>query len=125
MIKTFYAYDDTFNAYDNARGHVHKYLLDYGVLTNKYLYTIENNHPAGWDCICVTVDNDGLDNIPPFTGNTYEMSTNEGNKWVCQNSSLLTVQGMVEGGCEIYYDGDLNCGVWVVNKPKLFKQKRV
>ena len=122
-IKTFYVYDDTFNAYENARNHVHKSLLDHGILTDKYSYTITNNHPAGWDCICVDVDAEGLENVNSFMGNTVEMENNDGDKWMGNSISVLAVERMVDRGGEIYYDGDRNCGVWVVSKPKRKKKR--
>lgn len=123
MIKTFYVYDDTFDAYENARNHVHKRLLDHGILTDKYSYSISNNHPAGWDCICVDVDADGLDGIKTFMGNTIEMENNDGDKWMGNSISVLAVERMVDRGGEIYYDGDRNCGVWVCSKPKRKKKR--
>lgn len=122
-IKTFYVYDDTFDAYENARNHVHKRLLDHGTLTDKYSYSITNNHPAGWDCICVDVDAEGLENVNSFMGNTLEMESNDGDKWMGNSRAILTIERMVDGGCEIYYDGDRNCGVWVVSKPKRKKKR--
>lgn len=123
MLKTFYVYDDTFNAFENARNHVHKRLLDHGILTNKYSYAISNNHPAGWDCICVDVDIDKVSYISSFMGNTIEMENNDGDKWVGSNVSVMVVERMVDRGSEIYYDGDRNCGVWVCGKPKRNKKR--
>jgi hypothetical protein len=53
---TFFIYDDTDNRFDNAKNNVKKHLFnefDINKDINNFITT--NDHPAGDDCMCVTV----------------------------------------------------------------------
>lgn len=109
MNKTFYVYDWTFNAYENAAKHVHKRLSDRGFITDKSQYIITNDHPAGYDCICVEVscDDQNFERVNTFMGNTFEANNYIGDRWFCPNCSVLVAQRYGN----IYFDGDMMCGV--------------
>lgn len=123
MIKTFYCYDDTFNAFENAKNHVHKYLLGKGVITDIESYKVSNDHPAGYDCICVTVEHDDLDGINSFVGNTYECENNVGPSWIDGNLLLDIANHKTYHGC-FYFDGDRKCGVTYHERGNSPKKRR-
>lgn len=123
--KTFYCYDDTFNAFENAKNHVHGYLLSHGYSTDTTKYVVSNSHPAGYDCICVDVSHTELLKVSSFTGNTRLSGNNHkkgGDVWVCPNMLVVVAERKFYG--DIYFDGDRLCGVMEGGKTPVNKKKR-
>jgi hypothetical protein len=126
MLKTFYIYDDTFDAYKNAATHVHRYLRDeYKLLTKWKDYKITNQHPAGYDCICVEVEVPDTLKVKSFLGNTRQCEESTGDKWVCKD--ILLAELLRDNYYpDVYFDGDRLCGVMQrVKKPKRQREGRL
>tara|TARA_R110002020_G_scaffold86013_1_gene212192 strand:+ start:584 stop:940 length:357 start_codon:yes stop_codon:yes gene_type:complete len=110
--KTFYCYDDTFNAFENAKNHVYQYLFSHGYDTDVTKYITSNSNPAGYDCICVDVPHTDPLEVSTFTGNTKLSEDNHkarGDVWVCPNMLVVVAERKFYG--DIYFDGDRLCGV--------------
>ena len=123
--ETFYCYDDTFNAFENAKNHVHQYLLSHGYDTDITKYTTSNSHPEGYDCICVTVEHTEPLEVGTFTGNTKLSKDNlkaRGDVWVCPTMLVVIAESSFYG--DIYFDGDRLCGVIERSKEVVKKRRK-
>lgn len=74
---TFYIYDNTENRFYNAKNNVKKHLLnEFDINKDISNFITTNKHPAGDDCMCVTVSfqENEIEGkaIKSFLGNTVE-----------------------------------------------------